>query len=287
MNSTRGAELGKVGIWSMEMRFADPGETAEAAAELDELGYGALWIPGGIDDKVLDDVDRLLSATKRIALATGIINIWKQPAENVAEWWNRQPAERHARVMLGLGVSHAPLIGDSWGKPLTMMRRYMDALDAAGVPPSASCIAALGPKMLELSRDRTAGAHPYLVTPEHTAIARAALGPDKLVAPEQGVVVESDPAKARELARGAVDFYRKLPNYRNNWLRLGFTDEEIDANADRFIDGLFAWGTPEKIAERVKAHHDAGADHVCLQIITGNDFGKLRADFRALAGALV
>lgn len=279
--------LGKIGIWSMELRFGDAGSTGEAAAELEELGYGALWVPGGIDGAVLDDVDRLLSATRRIALATGIINIWKQPAEQVAAWWLGQSQERRSRTMLGLGVSHAPLIGDSWGKPLTVMRGYMDALDAAGLPGEASCIAALGPRMLELARDRTAGAHPYLVTPEHSAIAREVLGPDKLLAPEQGVVVETDPAKARELARKAVDFYRKLPNYRNNWLRLGLTDDDIDTANDRFIDALFAWGSPETIAERVKAHHDAGADHVCLQIIARGDLETVRADARALAGALL
>lgn len=281
------AELGRVGIWAMELRFGDPGVAVEVAAELEELGYGALWIPGGIDDAVLGDVDRLLSATRRIALCTGIINVWKQPAEGVAAWWNGQPADRQARTLLGLGVSHGPLIGETWSKPLAVMRDYLDRLDAAGVPPSASCIAALGPKMIELAGQRTAGAHPYLVTPEHSAIARGILGPGKLVAPEQGVVLESDPAKARELARGALDHYRFLPNYRNNWLRLGFTQQEVDDLDDRLIDGLFAWGSAAQIAERVKAHHDAGADHVCLQVVSGGDFERTRQAYRELAVAVV
>jgi len=279
--------LGRVGIWSLELRFGDPGVSAEVAAELDELGYGALWIPGGIDDAVLGDVDRLLSAAPRIAIATGIINVWKQQAEDVAAWWKGQSADRQARVMLGIGISHGPIIGETWGKPVAVMRDYLDKLDAAGLPPSASCIAALGPKMLELAGQRTAGSHPYLVTPEHSAIARRIMGPGKLVAPEQGVVVETDPAKARELARGALDHYRFLPNYKNNWKRLGFTDEEIDNLDDRLIDGLFAWGTPAKIAERVKAHHDAGADHVCLQVVSGGDFEKTRRDYRELAAAVL
>ena len=281
------AELGRVGIWAMELRFGDPGVAVEVAAELEELGYGALWIPGGIDDAVLGDVDRLLSATRRIALCTGIINVWKQPAEGVAAWWNGQPADRQARTLLGLGVSHGPLIGETWSKPLSVMRDYLDRLDAAGVPPSASCIAALGPKMIELAGRRSAGVHPYLVTPEHSAIARRILGPGKVVAPEQGVVLESDPAKAREMARAALDHYRFLPNYRNNWIRLGFTQQEIDDLADRLIDGLFAWGSAEKIAERVKAHHDAGADHVCMQVVAGGDFERTRQAYRELAAAVI
>lgn len=280
-------EMGRVGIWSLELRFGDPGVSREVAAELEELGYGALWIPGGIDDAVLGDVERLLSAAPRIAVATGIINVWKQTPEDVAAWWNGQSADRQDRTMLGIGISHGPIIGESWGKPIAVMRDYVDRLDAAGLPRWASCIAALGPKMLELAGQRTAGSHPYLVTPEHSAIAREIMGPGKLVAPEQGVVVESDPAKARELARGALDHYRFLPNYKNNWKRLGFTDDEIDSLDDRLIDGLFAWGTPAKIAERVKAHHDAGADHVCLQVISNGDFEKTRRDYRELAAAVL
>lgn len=280
-------ELGRVGIWSTELRFGDPAAGAEVAAELDELGYGALWIPGGIDDAVLGDIDRLLTHTRRIALATGIINIWKQPAEDVAAWWKGQSADRQARVMLGLGVSHAPIIGENWGKPVTLMREYIDRLDAAGLPPSASCVAALGPKMVELAGQRTAGVHPYLVTPEHSRIAREIVGPGKLVAPEQGVVLESDPGKARDLAKTALDHYRFLPNYKNNWLRLGFTEDDVANLSDRLIDGLFAWGSAAQIAERVKEHHDAGADHVCLQVITGGDFARLRSDYRELAAALL
>lgn len=283
--------LGKVGIWSMELRFTpDRGAALAAAAELDELGYGALWVPGGIDDKVLGDIDALLDATKRIPLATGIINVWKNSAEEVAAWFAGQSPSRKTRIMAGIGISHGPIIGENWGKPLGVMREYCDKLDAAGMPRENVCIAALGPKMVALSGERTAGTHPYLVTPEHSAICREIMGPGKLIAPEQGVVLATEPAVAREAARKALDHYRYLPNYRNSWKRLGFTDEAIDALADPFIDAIFAWGTPAQIAERVKAHHDAGADHVCLQVIPTSAEGGLdaaRAAWRELAVVLL
>ena len=279
--------IGRVGVWATELRFGDAAAIDEAAAELDALGYGALWIPGGIDDAVLGDIDRLLSKTKRIVLGTGIINIWKQEAGDVAAWWKGQSAERQARVLLGVGVSHAPLIGDNWMKPIAKTRTWIDEALAAGLPADAMCVAALGPQMLALSRDRTAGAHPYLVSPDHTAAARAILGASKLLAPEQGVVLESDPAAARALARGAVQFYTSLPNYANNWRRYGFTEEDIATVSDRLIDGLFAWGGPEHIAARVKAHHDAGADHVCIQVIPANGLEGARHAWRELAKVLI
>ncbi len=199
----------------------------------------------------------------------------------------RQSAERQARVMLGIGVSHAPLIGEDWMKPITKTRSWLDAALAAGLPADALCVAALGPQMLALARDRTAGAHPYLVTPDHTAAARDILGPGKLLAPEQGVVLERDPEAARALARGAVEFYAKLPNYTNNWKRYGFTDEDIATLSDRLVDGLFACGGPEAIAARVAAHHQAGADHVCIQAISATGLDGVRQAWRELAGVLV
>ena len=280
-------QIGRVGVWSTELRFGDTAAIDEAAVELAALGYGALWIPGGIDDQVLGDVDRLLSKTSRIAIGTGIINIWKQDAADVAAWWKGQSAERQARVWLGVGVSHAMLIGADWVKPIAKTRAWLEQALAAGLPGDAMCVAALGPQMLALSRDKTGGAHPYLATPEHTAAAREILGPGKQLAPEQGVVLESDPEKARALARGAVQFYAGLPNYANNWKRYGFTDEDIASLSDRLIDGLFAWGGPEQIAARVKAHHDAGADHVCIQAISASGLDGARAAWRELARVLV
>lgn len=281
--------IGTIGIWSTELRFGDQAQAASAATELEKLGFGALWFPGGIGGDVMGDIDRLLAATQRVTIATGILNVWKHEARDVGSWWKTLSSDKQARVLLGLGVSHSPLIGESWGHPIAVMRKYLDALQEEGVPAQSLCLAALGPKMLELARDRTAGAHPYLVTPEHTVEARKILGPSKLLAPEQGVVLESDPERARNLARGALSMYLQLPNYANNWRRLGFSDDDITAVSDRFVDALFAWGSADKIAERVKAHLTAGADHVCLQVITGAgvDMAAALPAWRALAAALL
>jgi probable F420-dependent oxidoreductase len=191
-------------------------------------------------------------------------------------------------VLLGLGVSHVHIVGQPF-KPLAAMRDYLTSLISAGVDPEAICLAALGPKMLELAREQTGGAHPYLVTPEHTAQARAIVGPDRLVAPEQGVVLHSDRGKARDLARAALAHYTGYPNYRNNWLRLGFSDQEIDEPSDRLVDALFACGPAEVIKERVDQHFAAGADHVCLQVVTGEgvSVGAARPAWRELAAVLI
>ena len=283
-------KLGTIGLWSMELRFGDKGEAAEAAAEFDELGFGALWIPGGIDDAVLGDVEALLGATSRATIATGILNLWKfQPAE-VADWFAGLDEARQKRVLLGLGVSHGPLIGEVWKKPLAATGDFLDGLEAAHMPAEHLCLAALGPKMLALSGHRTSGAHPYLVTPEHTARARQILGPGRLLAPEQGVILETDADRARAVAREALTHSAKLPNYRNNWLRLGFSQEDVDKVSDHLVDELFAWGDMAAIVERVKAHRDAGADHVCLQVVrgaSGGDMAGLRAAGRQLAEALL
>ena len=283
-------DLGKVGIWSLELRFRDASEANDVAAELDELGFGALWIPGGIDGEVLPDVAQRLSATKRMVIATGILNLWKHEPTDVAAWYKGLSDDHKNRVMLGIGISHGPIIGEAWAKPIAKTRSFLDGLEASGMEMDHTCLAALGPKMMALSGERTAGAHPYLVSPEHTAEARAILGPDKLLMPEQGVIMEEDPVKARELGLQALTHYRLLPNYRNNWKRLGFTEDEIENVSDRLFDALFAWGGTDKIVDRVKAHHDAGADHVCLQVIaggTGGEFSDVLPKWRELAAALL
>lgn len=282
--------MGKVGIWSMELRFADAGKGNALAAELDELGFGALWIPGGLDDAVLGDLDRLLSVTKRMVIATGIINLWKHDPKDLADWFNGQSDANKSRLMLGIGISHGPLIGEGWNKPIARTREFLEKLAAAGMPMDNTCLAALGPKMVALSGELTAGAHPYLVTPEHSAQAREILGPGKLLAPEQGVIFGDSPAKIREIAEAGLSNYLKLPNYCNNWKRLGFSEEDIETVSDRLIEGIFACGDTAKMAQRVKAHHDAGADHVCVQIISGamgGDIDALRPQYRALAEALL
>lgn len=280
--------LGRIGIWSMELRFGDPVAAAEAAGELDELGFGALWFPGGHGGDVTGTIDHLLAATRRTTIATGILNIWAHEPEDVATWWKALPAAQRSRVMLGVGASHAESI-EAYNKPLSAMRAWLDRVTAAGIPPESLCVAALAPKMLALSGERTAGTHPYLATPEHSAMCRAAVGPGKLVAAEQGVILERDPAKARGMARKALENYQHRRNYRANWQRLGFGEDEIDAASDRLIDALFAWGGIDDIAVRVNEHLAAGADHVCLQVITGAglDVDAARAAWRELAAALL
>jgi len=283
--------LGRIGIWAMELRFGDPGQIAEAAAELEALGFGALWIPGGgKGGDLLNDVSRLLSATRTATVATGILNIWMNDAHDVGVWWRGLPDGHRARFLLGLGVSHSSIIGEAYRKPLAAMRDYLTQLSGEGLPADGMCLAALGPKMLSLARERTAGAHPYLVTPEHTAAARTTLGAGALLAPEQGVVLESDPMRARNLARPYVKGYGQLANYANSWRRLGFSEEDIANTSDRLVDALFAWGGVERIAERVNAHFAAGADHVCLQVVGASpkpDVSRVLPAWRELAAALL
>jgi probable F420-dependent oxidoreductase len=266
-------ELGRVGIWSGELRYGDAGAAHDAAAELESLGYGALWVPGGIGGAVFDDCENLLSATQRVPVATGILNLWMHSIQDTCEGHARVTAAYPDRFLLGIGVSHDALVDATepgrYAKPLTVTREFLDEIDAATptVPVHERALAALGPKMLELSRDRSAGAHPYLVPPEHTAFARDILGKDSLLAPEQHVVLETDPEKARATARASLAIYMTLPNYVNNWRRFGFTDDDVEgAGSDRLLDAIVAWGDEAAIAKRVQAHFDAGADHVCVQV---------------------
>lgn len=289
-NTSNTPRIGKIGIWSMEMRRGDA-ETTDAAAELDELGYGALWVPGAMGGELLRDISGLLAATKTMTVATGILNIWMHEVSDVGQWWHALPPAQRQRLLLGLGVSHGVMVGEAYKKPLSAMKAYLAKLAEEGLPPEQICLAALGPKMLELARDQTAGAHPYLVTPEHTASARQALGDGPFLAPEQGVVLEPNLARALDIARPYVKGYGQLANYANNWRRLGFSDEDIANTSDSLVDAVFACGDEQRIAERINAHFDAGADHVCLQVVgpnpTAPDFGALRQDWRKLAKALI
>jgi probable F420-dependent oxidoreductase len=197
------------------------------------------------------------------------MHVWPHTPEEAGEWFTALPDDRRARVLLGIGISHAPFI-EEYKSPLATIGAFLDGMDAAGIPEANRCIAALGPKMLELARDRTAGSHPYLVNPEHTAHARAILG-DKGLFVEQGVVLETDADKARAIARKAVSIYTTLPNYVNNWKRLGYSEDEIQSTSDRFIDEIFVWGDADAIGERIEAHRAAGADHVCIQALSDDD----------------
>jgi probable F420-dependent oxidoreductase len=280
--------LDGVGIWSPQLRFhEDEGELREAAAELEELGYSALWVPGRAGGPVFDAAGLLLRATSEVTVATGILNIWMHDPEEAAAERAQLDDAYEGRFLLGLGVSHAPMV-ERYEKPLTAMRDYLDSLDAAApaVPKAERVLAALGPKMLELARDRSAGAHPYLVPVEHTRRAREALGGAPLLAPELGVILESDEHRARSVARSQLERYMGMPNYVNNWRRLGFGDEDLaSGGSDRLVDALIAWGDVESIAERIEEHFDAGADHVCIQVVTDRD-GLPRDEWRELSAAL-
>ncbi|MFA5883116.1 MAG: TIGR03620 family F420-dependent LLM class oxidoreductase [Acidimicrobiia bacterium] len=272
-------ELTGTGVWSGELRFGDPAEAAAWVVELEALGYAAAWIPD-LGGDLFGPFSNLLDATSTMTIASGVCNVWHHPPTEVGEWWAGLPEAHRRRVMLGIGISHGPLIGDTYGRPLATMTEYLDGLDAVGFPQDQRCIAALGPKMLELARARTAGSHPYLVPPEHTAYARSILGDGGLYV-EQSVVLETDAATARALARNAVAFYLTLPNYVNNWKRLGYTDDEIMGCDDRFIDEIFAWGDADAIHERLDAHRAAGADHVCIQVVNPPEVAAIET-WRAL-----
>ena len=273
------------GIWSPELRYGEPDEIAEAAAELEALGYSAIWIPD-VGGDLFTALDRLLAATTAITIASGVLNIWQHSAEETATWWTALPEVHRGRVLLGVGISHGPIIGESWRRPVATVRAYLDALDTSGVPVEARCLAALGPKMLGLARDRSAGAHPYLATPEHTALARDILGPGPLLAPEQGIVLEADPERARAIARSALGVYTSLPNFVNNWKRLGLTDDDVATLSDRLVDAIVACGDVDAIAARVAAHRTAGADHVCIQVLKDGRGPMPRQTWRSLASAL-
>lgn len=280
-------KMGRIGIWSIEMRFGDHAKTERIAAELDEMGFGTLWIPGALDGEVLPDVERLLAATKRMTIATGILNLWKHEPADVASWFAALPDDKQERTMIGIGISHGPVIGENWNKPLARTRQFLDDLEAAGMPLENTCLAALGPKMIELSGKRTAGAHPYMTTPEHTARARKILGPGKLLMPDQKVAFATSREKVLEIAREGLGRYGELPNYRNNLLSLGFTESDIDGPSDRFADALLASGEAKDMVGHVNAHFDAGADHVCIQVLSGavgsGDLDELARNYRSLA----
>jgi probable F420-dependent oxidoreductase len=273
-------ELGTYGIW----RFAGA-LTPELAAQIEALGFGAIWI-GGSPPGDLALAESLLDATERIAVTTGIINMWTVPARQVAESYHRVEKTHPGRFLLGVGIGH-PEQSEQYRSPLATIVEYLDALDEAGVPVSGRALAALGPKVLRVAAERTACAHPYLTTPEHTREARELIGPRILLAPEQKVVVDTDAARARSIARPVVDHpYLHLANYRANLRRLGFTEQEMDdGGSDALIDVLAIHGSPERVAAGLAAHVAAGADHVCAQVLTANNVDPVPA-MRELGAAL-
>lgn len=258
-----GPNLGRFGSFGR-------GVTPQQATEIEALGYGAVWV-GGSPPAALSWVEPILQATTTLCVATGIVNIWSAPAQRVAESFHRIEAAYPGRFLLGIGVGHAEMISE-YRKPYNALVEYLDRLDDYGVPANRRVVAALGPRVLGLSARRSAGAHPYLTTPEHTARARELIGPSAFLAPEHKVVLTTDSARARTVGRQALDMYFNLANYRNNWKRLGFTDDEFSRpGSDRLVDAVVAYGTPDAIAARLNEHLLAGADHVPIQVLTEDD----------------
>lgn len=282
-----GDQLSQYGVW----QFTDgvsSGEAREMAQRIESLGYSALWIPEAVGRHAFVNAANLLTATDDLIVATGIAGIHNRPA-----WTTKMAATEldelsGGRFVLGLGVSHAPMVGMrglDYSKPLTAMREYLDVIDEAlAMTPGEMApvvLAALGPKMLELAATRTAGAHPYWTTPDHTAQAREIMGPDAWLCVEQKVVLTTDREVAYARAADQLGMYITLPNYRNNWIRLGFSEAEIDGMEPRFVDAVVAWGDEETVAARLQAHVDAGASHVCIQAVdAGGD--RARPDWNLL-----
>jgi len=256
-------DLGRFGSFGM-------GVTPEQAKDIEALGYGAVWV-GGSPPAELDWIEPILEKTTTLQVATGIVNIWTADVGPVSESFHRIEKAYPGRFLLGIGVGH-PEAHQAYRKPFDALNDYLDKLDEYGVPKNRLVVAALGPQVLKLSARRSAGAHPYLTTPEHTAQARELIGPDAFLAPEHKVVLTTDAEKARGVGRKALNIYLGLTNYLNNFKRLGFTDEDLaKPGSDRFVDAVVAYGSTDSIAERLKQHLDAGADHVPVQVLTSPD----------------
>lgn len=269
--------LGRFGVWT-----AGP-VTPEQAVEIERLGYGAVWV-GGSPAAGLEFVEPILERTENLSVATGIVNIWSAPADEVAASYHRIENAYPGRFLLGVGVGH-PEHTQQYQKPYEALVAYLDELDRHTVPTSRRVLAALGHKVLELSARRSAGAHPYLTTPEHTAQAHNLLGTSVFLAPEHKVVLSTDADAARELGREKVGFYLDLSNYVNNWKRLGFTDDDVaKPGSDKLIDAVVAHGTADAIAARLTEHLDCGADHVAIQVLGDTD--TLIPTLTELAGPL-
>lgn len=291
-------DLGRVGLWQYQLDTVPSAQSRELAAEIEELGYGALWLPEMIGRESFVNSTLLLSATSRIVVATGIASIWARDALNANSVLNTITEAFPDRFLMGLGVSHQVMVegirGHQYHRPYSSMKAFLDAMDAGmftappPTTPTHRVLAALGPKMLELAAERTDGAHPYFVPVDHTAFARQTMGEGPLICVEQAAVLETDPIRAREVARAHMAMYLTLPNYTNNLRRFGFTDDDLaDGGSDRLVDALVAWGDEGSVAERVAAHHEAGADHVCVQVLPHQPSTVPMDEWRRLAPALL
>jgi probable F420-dependent oxidoreductase len=283
-------ELGRIGVWSfIDSLPAD--ESAKFARDVEALGYRTLWIPEAVGRDAMVSASWLLSSTRTLNIATGIANVYARDAVTTAAAAKSLAEHSSGRFLLGLGVSHRPIVeglrGHRADNPLQFMSEYLDKMAAApyvAVPPAEDppvVIGALHPKMLQVSAEKTRGAHPYLVPPEHTAFAREILGKGPWLCPEQKVLLSTDAAKARSVARAAIGMYLGLPNYRRSLARFGYDNADFDnGGSDRLVDAVVVWGDEKRIAERVRAHLDAGADHVCIQALDPD--GMPRPDRRIL-----
>lgn len=291
-------KLGSVGIWTTKFEDHPAAKVQEAASELEDLGYGTIWFGEAMGREALTHAGLLLAATRRIVVATGIANIYARDAMTMASGQKTLAEAYPDRFVLGLGVSHVPLVeqlrGHQYEKPVPRMRAYLDAMDQApyrSVAPASKPIrvlAALRPKMLELAAERADGAHPYNVNPEHTARARKILAAGQYLCPEQAIVLETDPAKARKIGREFLEIYLKLPNYTNNFLWLGFDESDFrNGGSDRLIDAIIAWGDLNAIRNRIREHHAAGADHVCIQVLTADRQALPLREWSELASAVL
>jgi probable F420-dependent oxidoreductase len=291
-------QVGPIGIWTRQLEDLPAAKAQETACELEELGYGALWFGEATGREALTNAGLLLAGTKRMVIATGIANIYARDAIAMAAGQKTLAEAYPNRFLLGLGVSHVPLVeqlrGHRYEKPVATMRTYLDAMDQApyqSVPPPTKpvrVLAALGPKMLQLSGERANGAHPYNVNPEHTAQARAILGPGPYLCPEQAVVLETDPDNARAIGRAFLGLYLTLPNYVDNFRRLGFDESDFkNGGTNRLIDTIIAWGDLSSIRNRIRAHQSAGADHVCIQVLTADPKALPVREWRELTPALL
>ena len=270
--------LGRFGVW----RWFDR-DTPELAAGLERLGYGTLWL-GSSPDGDLGQVEEILNATTTLTMATGIVNMWKDDAHMVAAAFARVEARHPGRFLLGVGAGHREATQE-YARPYETLASYVDVLLGDGVPAGSLVLAALGPKVVRLAAERTAGAHPYLVPPEHTRWAREIMGQGPLLAPEQKVVLETDPQRARAIARPRVQPYLGLVNYTSNLRRLGWSDEDLSGGSDALIDALVAHGSGDQVAARLDQHFQAGADHVAVQLLTASGADVVDG-YRKLAQAL-
>ena len=276
MTALETIDLGRFGYFGL-------GATPAQAQEIERLGYGTIWV-GGSPPAELSFVEPLLESTTAIKVATGIVNIWTAAAEPVAESFHRINAAYPGRFVLGVGVGH-PEAHTEYRKPYEALVSYLDELDEYGVPANQRVLAAQGPRVLKLSAERAAGAHPANATPEHAVQARAIIGPNALLAPVHNVVLGSDAEEARAIGRTGLAHYFYLSNYVNNWKRLGFTDADVTPpGSDKIIDAVIAHGTPDDVATRLREYLSAGANHVAILVHGGPE--KVLPTLSELAGPL-